>query len=121
MDEVRARVKADTQKAAAREAAALPAQSINRAAHPAAPPQPAKATEPTTPVIRPSFEMYSPETDAGEAEKSDVDHDDDDDEDEDDDSDNSVDDIAPDTNFDLPPPLIVSPLKANPLGGRVAV
>jgi hypothetical protein len=37
--------------------------------------------------------MYSPETDEGEAEKSDVD-------DEDDDSDGSVVDIVPDTNFD---------------------
>jgi hypothetical protein len=58
--------------------------------------------------------MYSPETDEGE--KFDADEDDNDN-----DSDGSIDDdIAPDTNFDLPPPLVVSPLKANPLGGGVA-
>jgi hypothetical protein len=63
--------------------------------------------------------MYSPEADDVEMDgKFDGEEDDDDDED----SDISIDDdIAPDTNFDLPPPLIVSPLKANPLGGGIPV
>jgi hypothetical protein len=65
--------------------------------------------------------MYSPEADEGEVdEKSDADGDDEDDDDDDDDG-SIVDDIPPDTNFDLPPPLMVSPLKANPLGGGVTV
>jgi hypothetical protein len=63
--------------------------------------------------------MYSPKTDEGEAEKSEVD---DDDDDEDDDSDGSVVNIAFQYQLRLPPPLIVSPLKADPLlGGGVAV
>jgi hypothetical protein len=52
MDEVRARVKADTQKSAAREAAAQPAQGVSCAAHPAAPPQPTTATPANPTFIR---------------------------------------------------------------------
>jgi hypothetical protein len=115
---VRARVRADTQKAAAREAAAQSDGGLGNTVRPVVPSQASAAVEPNpTAAIRPSFEMYSPETDVEADDKSDMDDDDDDDE-----SDISIDDdIPPDTNFDLPPPLIVSPLKANPLGGGVTV
>ncbi|KIM73300.1 hypothetical protein PILCRDRAFT_93110 [Piloderma croceum F 1598] len=114
MDEVRARVKADTQKAAAAAATARLYQGLNS---PVTPSQPTMEAEPTSVLpIRPSFEMYSPDADECE-----VDEKLDDDDEDDDDSDESIeDDTAPDPNFDLPPPLIVSPLKANPLGGRSA-
>ena len=115
IEEVRARVKVDTQKAAAREAAARLVRGLDDTPHSVVLTQPAIIAEPEpNPLIQPSFEMYSPETD--EAEKFDVDEDDDGD-----DSNGSIDDdIAPDTNFNLPPHLVVSPLKANPLGGGVA-
>ena len=115
MDEVRARVKADTQKAAAREAAARLLKDTPQAVLPNQPATEVGST-PTT-AIRPSFEMYSPDTDEADIDgKFDVDEEDEDDDDDDDES-IDEDDTPPNTNFDLPPPLMVSPLKANPLGG----
>ena len=81
------RVKAGTQKAAAREAAVRLAQGWQPVLWHLS--QLATADEPNpVPAIRPSFEMYSPD------EKFDTD-----------------DDVAPDPNFNLAPPLMVSPLR----------
>ena len=81
------RVKAGTQKAAAREAAVRLAQGWQPVLWHLS--QLATADEPNpVPAIRPSFEMYSPETDEGEA----------------DEKFNTDDDVAPDPSFDLSSP-----------------
>lgn len=119
--EVRALLKAQIQRAEAHKTGTQSSNKENTTAL-SSPPPTSLTVETHSPLpIQPSFEMYSPETEEGDAgDKSDME----DEEDEEEDSDsNADDDMVPEPeinpNFELPPAPVLSPLKANPCSGRL--
>lgn len=122
--EVRALLKAQIQRAEACNAGSQSSNKENTTGPASSPPStpPSVDNSYSLPLIQPSFEMYSPETDEIEiGEKSDME-----DEEDEEDSDSSADDDMvpePEVNphFELPPAPVLSPHKTNPCSGRLVL